>query len=68
MINLKTLNDKELNELYLELNCEFQFRFNISIHKDKPKFVEIIEELPENYDLVKDFKENNKKIPFFGYF
>jgi hypothetical protein len=64
MIDLKLLTDKELNELYLELNCEFQLRFNIAIHKDRPKTIDTIEPLPKNYDLIDDFKKNGKKMPF----
>jgi hypothetical protein len=65
MIDLKKLSNREIEILFVELNEEFQNRFGICIHKEKPKFVDKIEPLPPNFDLIKKLQELKIKI-FLG--
>lgn len=62
---LQSLSDNELNQLFVDLNTEFQRRYNIAIHKDKPKFKDEINTLPEGLDLINYLKDKNIKPVYF---
>lgn len=62
---LESLSDEELNQLYINLNSEFQRRYGIALHKDKPIFKENIDKLPEGLDLMKYLKDKGIKPIYF---
>jgi hypothetical protein len=63
MVDFEKLSDADLEMAYVELNCEFQRRKGISIHKEKPKFKEEpIAPLPAGFDIIKKMKESKIRV------